>query len=85
MNSSMMIATSGEPRICTTAAWLRPSSAMTMTMTAMVSGTLATDGQALVPEMPGAGVGRAEAADAAERRAHAMWRVSLIAVPPMTR
>ena len=43
MNSSMMMATSGEPRICTTAAWLRPSSAMTMTSSAMVSGMPATD------------------------------------------
>ena len=39
----MMTATSGEPRICTAAAWLRPSSAMTMTINAMVSGMPATD------------------------------------------
>ena len=42
MNSSITMATNGEPRICTTAAWLRPSSPTTMTTNAMVSGTLAT-------------------------------------------
>ena len=41
MNSSITIATSGEPRICTTAAWLRPSSDIRITMNAMVSGTFA--------------------------------------------
>ena len=43
MNSSMMMAISGEPRICTTAAWLRPSSATTITTSAMVSGMPATE------------------------------------------
>ena len=42
MNSSITTATNGEPRICTTAAWLRPSSPTTMTTNAMVSGTPAT-------------------------------------------
>ena len=43
MNSSMMTATSGEPRICTAAAWLRPSRATAITIAAMVSGTPATE------------------------------------------
>src|SRR5215470_3990275 len=43
MNSSMVMATSGEPRICTAAAWLRPSSESAIVMTAAVSGTSATD------------------------------------------
>src|SRR5262245_871357 len=42
MNSSIITAMRGDPRICTTAAWLRPSSATTMRTKAMVSGTLAT-------------------------------------------
>ena len=42
MNSSMMMATGGEPRICAAAAWLRPNSNSTIRMNAMASGTLAT-------------------------------------------
>ncbi len=40
-NSSMMMAITGEPRICATAAWLRPSSVIRMITVAMVSGILA--------------------------------------------
>jgi hypothetical protein len=43
MNSSMVMATKVEPRICTTAAWLRPSKPRMTSTTRMVSGTLATE------------------------------------------
>ena len=42
MNSSRMIATSGEPRICAAPAWLRPSSIITTTMTGTIKSTMAT-------------------------------------------
>src|SRR5262245_46308004 len=42
MNSSITMATSGDPRIWTAAAWLRPTSAITMMTPAIVSGTPAT-------------------------------------------
>ena len=42
-NSSSVIETRLEPRICTTAAWFRPRMDMMMTIAAMLSGTLATD------------------------------------------
>ena len=75
MNSSMMMATSGEPRICTTAAWLRPS-----THHDHDEGDgerhVGDRGQALAPEMLGAGLGRAKAADAPERRAHLAATIS---------
>ena len=43
MNSSTMIETIGKARICTTAAWLRPSSAVMISSKAMVSGMPATE------------------------------------------
>ena len=71
-----MIATSGEPRICATAAWLRPISDTTISTAAMVSGMLAMRGQPLANEVLGAGFRRAVAAHAAERRAHAHGRLA---------
>ena len=63
------MATSGEPRICATAAWLRPSSVMTMHDHGDGQRDVGDRGQALAPEMLGAGSGGAEAADPGERRA----------------
>ena len=42
MNSSRMIATGSEPRICVAPAWLRPSSIITTTITGSISSIIAT-------------------------------------------
>ena len=65
----MMMATSGEPRICATAAWLRPSSVIMMMIAAMVSGMLATAVRRWRQKSSGAGSGGAAAADPGERGA----------------
>src|ERR1700755_2353688 len=42
MNNSMMIAMTGEPRICAAPAWLLPSIIMTTTITGTIKSTIAT-------------------------------------------
>ena len=68
-NSSMMMATSGEPRICATAAWLRPSSVIDDDDRGDGQWDVGDRGEALAPEIAGAGSGGAAAADPGERGA----------------
>ena len=82
MNSSMMMATTGEPEDLHHGRWLRPSSDITIRTTSDGERNIGDRGDALVPEMIGAGFGRAEAAHAGERRADVLGAASLIAALP---